>query len=413
MEEPLKRSDLLGVYKRYISVIAPRGNLESSFFDLAAALNAIVIETGAEGDVKDTYSYILAALARIRYFVTEDADVRRLHDYLISVRSKGYPAPNQDIRKIQRVFKILSDVPESEFPAKKILGCLYFDQLPTPIVVSELKNKLPDVFTKTETILRIFTSLAEIDFMLGIMQKGKIETPKEFDGKACDAAKARIESVTKCIGVSTVNLKADMFRVALVEKESAWTEDPNDGKLADIIGNQVEILQALLYAEEEGDYDSLEEKYNAEELTKMYSVKCEECGKESMVETEYQGVVEVAQRSMGAESTHLWSGDADCPYCKNGLHVEYTRWEYPQNWPNYEELEAEGGSIVQEKSRDRVNRLLTSQVTEKQIVNVFERLKTVRQLHEEESKTDNVMDQLVDDPEFKEFLRFKLKTLGL
>jgi hypothetical protein len=38
-------------------------------------------------------------------------------------------------------------------------------------------------------------------------------------------------------------------------------------------------------------------------------------------------------------------------------------------------------------------------------------VKTAMQLHEEESKTDEVMDWLVDDPEFKQVLRSKLKTL--
>jgi hypothetical protein len=34
------------------------------------------------------------------------------------------------------------------------------------------------------------------------------------------------------------------------------------------------------------------------------------------------------------------------------------------------------------------------------------------QLHEEESKTDNIMDLLVEDPEFKEFLLSKLKGIA-
>jgi hypothetical protein len=33
------------------------------------------------------------------------------------------------------------------------------------------------------------------------------------------------------------------------------------------------------------------------------------------------------------------------------------------------------------------------------------------QLHEEESKTDSIMDRLVEDSEFKEFLLAKLKAI--
>jgi ribosomal protein L40E len=40
-------------------------------------------------------------------------------------------------------------------------------------------------------------------------------------------------------------------------------------------------------------------------------------------------------------------------------------------------------------------------------------VKTAMQLHEEEMKTDNVMDWLVDDPEFKGLLRSKLKTMAM
>jgi ribosomal protein L40E len=40
-------------------------------------------------------------------------------------------------------------------------------------------------------------------------------------------------------------------------------------------------------------------------------------------------------------------------------------------------------------------------------------VKTAMQLHEEESKTDNIMDRLVEDPEFKELLRVKLKTMAM
>ena len=39
-------------------------------------------------------------------------------------------------------------------------------------------------------------------------------------------------------------------------------------------------------------------------------------------------------------------------------------------------------------------------------------VKTAIQLHDEESKTDNVMDWLVDDPEFREVLRSRIKVMA-
>jgi hypothetical protein len=40
-------------------------------------------------------------------------------------------------------------------------------------------------------------------------------------------------------------------------------------------------------------------------------------------------------------------------------------------------------------------------------------VKTATLLHEEESKTDNVMDWLVVDPEFREFVRSKLRAIAM
>jgi hypothetical protein len=34
-------------------------------------------------------------------------------------------------------------------------------------------------------------------------------------------------------------------------------------------------------------------------------------------------------------------------------------------------------------------------------------------LHDEESKTDDIMDRLVDDPEFKQVLRSKMKAIAI
>ncbi|MGA3108383.1 MAG: hypothetical protein ABSD99_02855 [Candidatus Bathyarchaeia archaeon] len=40
-------------------------------------------------------------------------------------------------------------------------------------------------------------------------------------------------------------------------------------------------------------------------------------------------------------------------------------------------------------------------------------VKSAMQLHEEESKTDDVMDWLVDDPEFRQLLRSKLRAMAM
>lgn len=357
-----RRTELVELYKRYISIVAPKENLESCFFDLAAATNAIVVETGAEGDVKDTYSYILAALAHVRYFITQDKDIRRLYAYLIAAHSKVYSPGFYDIEKIGDAFGTLSKTSHNDFPLTEILDRLYRGPLPTPISLLDLKNALADVLTKTETMLAMFTSLSRLNLIIKWMEERHMETSRPVDAGIYDAAKERIESVAKSVGISTHNMEAEILRVGLIEKESAWTEDSNDMKLAVEVAQELEILQETFYAKGEKEYSNLEEEYRAEELTKSFLVKCDKCESESEVESEYQGVVEVEQRSMGPELTHAWLGDANCPDCDNDLHVEYTRWEYPANWIDFDELEAEGGSIVKEKPWDPLQSTLDKQI---------------------------------------------------
>ena len=333
---------------------------ESCFFDLAAAINARLAETGGAGDVKDTYSYILAALTHVRYFITEDKDLRRLYAYLTQIQSKGYYEIQKEIRRVRDVFETMSNSSESIFPIGKILERLFWGQIPTPVSILDAKNAIAEVLTKTETMLALGRSLARIDSALASMQSGNIEIPNWFNGKATDAARTRIESVATAVGVDAKNLTVDTFRAALVEKESAWTEDATDKELINTLGIYLEWFQEYLYVEEEEDYASLEDRYRAEELTKIFLVKCEECETKSEVETEYEGVVETEQRAMGTEYTHLWAGDADCPHCKNGLHVEYTRYEYPMGWMNFDDLEADGCEILEKPPPDKSQRTIDS-----------------------------------------------------
>jgi len=351
-----RKVELAELYRRYISVVEPKDNLETCFFNLAAAIDAALVETtGEAGDIKDTYSYMLASLAHIRYFVTEDSDIRRLYSYLAAVRIDGYKAIEGHIRTVRKAFGTLckSKFSEDVFPIGNILERLYWGPIPTPISVVELKNALADVLTKTETILVMQESLSRIDSILATLRDSETERPKEFDETPCSAARNRVESVAKCIGLPPENGNIEMFRVGLVEKESSWAEDQDDKKLSDALAVQLEILEHFLLADEDEGYDTLEERYNAEEFTKVYLVKCDDCEKESDVEAYYQGVTLVEPREMGPQSTHEWEGDVDCPNCKNELHVEYTRWEYPMNWFNDDELETDGCSLVPEKRRDR------------------------------------------------------------
>lgn len=56
-----KKRDLLEIYKRNIVVVSPKSYFETCFMDLAAAIGSRMVHTKCgNGDVKDTYSFLLA-----------------------------------------------------------------------------------------------------------------------------------------------------------------------------------------------------------------------------------------------------------------------------------------------------------------------------------------------------------------
>lgn len=58
-------------------------------------------------------------------------------------------------------------------------------------------------------------------------------------------------------------------------------------------------------------------------------------------------VVDAEERQMGPESHHLSEFDFECRNCNAEINVKYSVWEYPSGSYNNEEIEVEGGRVVQ------------------------------------------------------------------
>lgn len=341
-----KREDLLDLYLRNIVVISPKKNLETCFLDLSAAINCHVInETGEQADLKDTFSYLLAALAGVKFFVTEDKDLRRVYRYFTAMYKKTLELRHKEVQKIMQVYGRLSK--EDDFPVKAILDYLFFgdvDVLPIPISLSKLESSLPLVLDKFETILLIFDSLQEINWLIESLS----ELPDDFDGDIIEMGNHRIFEVASSVGFNKTDpIDKCSLKVKLIEEEAIWSEESYDKQIAEELTTELTKLHVMLYEQDvEPEYSTMEEQFAAEEPSKQFDVKCNECGENIPMEANYNGVVLVEQRNMGPEFYHEWTTEEHCPKCNNPIKITHELWEYPQFWFNGEDTECEGGTLV-------------------------------------------------------------------
>ena len=340
-----KNKELAEIYKKYIGVIYPARSFQPCFFHLAAAINACIVETGQAGDIKDTYSYTLAALAGIRYYVTRDKDVVRVYKYLSHLRKRDFSEQIRQINKIKNIYRSLCHADEETFPIDDVLGFILIglSQLPVPVSIEHLGDSLPAVLDKVETILWMFRTLKEINQLKSLSP----ELPPEWNGKIVAQAKSRIEKIA--VSVALRNLEetdAPSFHIKLVEKGNKWKTELTDPDLASALSEQLNVFWAHVHEEEETMYRDLEEQFHVEEIEKDFLVQCNNCGKEIEVVTYYDGVVGGTPREMGAELYHKWSNEFPCPTCGETIGVSFWCYEYPAFCINYEDIECFNCEIV-------------------------------------------------------------------
>jgi hypothetical protein len=335
---------LIEVYKEHIIFLSPAGN-DNEFFKVSAAVNSRLSESGKTGDIKDTYSYLLSLAGNIRYFVTEDHDLRPVYDYFKDLQAKGWSEKQVEIRKIKAIVKILSsgsNTEQSERLVESLFSSIYY--LPMPISLKDLEEKLPDVLDRSEIILWMDRTLRDIDSL----QEYKSKILYGWDEAVVSYCKGRINEITKALGcISEGGSQNKDFSLELVEKSSKWKKNIADVKMADKLSEQLGILQELAYKEEfDPGYASLEDELAAEESEKEFEVKCDNCETIFDVVAYYDGIVESSEREMGAECCHQWSGDYECPGCGESISVRYELWEYPIGARGVEETDCDGCEII-------------------------------------------------------------------
>jgi hypothetical protein len=335
-------------------VVSPKEHIEKCFMDLAAAIGSMMVQTKCgNGDIKDTYSYILSVLARVNFFVTEDKDIKRLYQYFSIVKNKSFRERTLEIQQIKEFYQELNA--NKEFPLEKVLNFLFSENdknLTVPISILQLKNALPQVLDKFDNVIWIYRSIAEIQFLRTLVNK----LPNDWDYTIIDKAKKRIGQIAKSVGVESGDkIDESSLKTKLIERENNWSQEAEDEDLGFSLDSQFNILHKIIYQEEIADtheYDSLEEYFTLEE-TKTFNVKCQKCDHEFEIVINYNGVTDIYEREMGPENSHEWSGEEECPNCGSEVSLIYELYEYPIGTENDEDTECDGCTIVPEKPPEK------------------------------------------------------------
>lgn len=352
-----KKANLLEIYKRYFVVITPKEKFETNIFDLASAINSCMNQYSDDGcgDIKDSYSYLLAVLAKVGFFVTEDKHLDMIYRYLGLIRKKDVMEKNQEILKIKAIYESINGENDSKFPILEILQYLFSDTsfLTVPVSLLELKNNLPEVLDKYDSILWIMRSVGEIEWLKTIV--GKL--PQELDHNVLTEAKKRIAEVSQSVGFKNEDeIDEYTFKSRIIEKESDWFVRPTDEDLGYSLDSQLSILHEALFreeAEDQKEYADLEEYYFDKEDPKTFKVKCQNCSSEFELETCYMGVTETYERNMGTESFHEWTSEDTCPNCDNEVTIHHEVFEYPLFIEEDEETECTGCDLLPEKAPEK------------------------------------------------------------
>ena len=190
-----KKINLLEIYKRHIVMIAPKEAFETNFLNLASAINSCMnqFDDSGCGDIKDSYSYLLAVLAKVGFFVTEDKHVDMIYRYISLIRKTNPIQKNKELLKIKETYDALSSKGGMEFPVEDIIDYLFAEKsfITVPVSLLELKNNLPQVFDKYDTILWIMRSADEIEWLKTIIG----QMPEEWDYNILKKAKERIREI--------------------------------------------------------------------------------------------------------------------------------------------------------------------------------------------------------------------------
>ncbi|MDR2204509.1 MAG: hypothetical protein LBE76_09525 [Nitrososphaerota archaeon] len=335
------KSTVFENYTKYLITIDNNDNMDI-FFTVAAAINACIHETGKNGDVKDTYSYLLAIAGNIRYFATQDRDILPVYDYLNNkIVKQNRDGKIEEINKIKKQIKLLAKGPKA-LRAEKMVDCLFLNTLPTftlPISLFETDEKIYCIFERSEVILWMYRSLKSIENTEYLLKIDK------WDYGVIDKCVQRVQKLAKQVNcISGVDIDENNFQLYLFKNSAQWQKKVDDKKLTKKLNAQLVLLQKTMAVENYG-YIS-EDEIDKKESEKSFDVKCDTCGNVFEIITVYEGPVESHERAMGAERRHKWTDEVECPKCEEYAGIEYFIWEYPEGSREYTNVQCNNCEVT-------------------------------------------------------------------
>ncbi len=334
---PEKKS-LVSKYSRYMFQIGSKRCFESYFLDLSSIINLQAKETGYKVDLLDTYSYIVACLTGINYFISADSDVKGIFNYITDIKNKTHVEKIKEIKKLMKSNEALFCISERAFPIKKIIEFLFLSSfsLTIPINIKDMIGNLPKASEKASSVIRLCNMINEIEENFDLIdndERSLIQKAQELIHKICEEIDSDVQKLGERISIPNLH-------VHLIEKDTMWHIPEELDKFSDDLLIILGKIEDQLYTdEEEQDYKDLEEYFNDSLFTLQPIVKCK-CGNEFEDWIYYGGVVAKETREMGAESLHVWNNEVECPACKEEETVEVQLWEYPWGTLNSTDFES-------------------------------------------------------------------------
>jgi len=337
---------LVHLYNKHLFRVGSNRQFEPFFLDLASLLNLAAKEKNrnARVDLLDTYSYIIANLAGIDYFITENGDLKGIFEYINDLRKSSHLDQVNEIKRIMNLNNDLFGIKEEDFPIKKILEHLFSSKikLTLPINIKDITDSLTKVSEKADSVIALCEMLNEIEEY----EKKLNQHHKEILIKAREI----INTLCESIGLDKPQEQIDVAKLAinLIEKDALWKKPDELEKIHSCVFQVLEYVYEQMHEEYEEEYRDLGEYFS--DMLSSLKIKCKcQCGHEFEAWVEYDGVVAKEEREMGAELYHLWQNEVKCQRCGEFLTIKIFLYEYPEGCLNYVDVESESGCEILNK----------------------------------------------------------------
>ena len=322
------KMDLLPYYKKYFAAIGSKRDNESYFLDLSNLLTLRANSNGFKADSSDTYSFIIASLANIEYFISEDNDLKGIFQYFTHFRKGDQATLKKEVDIVVKMSEELFDVKQEIFPIRKIVESLFKTGFLTcPVSLKDVTKDLPEINEKTNVVTNFCNIINQI---LSCKNKSILEDRTKILDKALNL----VADISRQMGINLPKnqdlIDVPEFLMMLIEKECLW-KLPEDIRKTET--KLLNLLDNIYKKEEESSGDTWEEIFSNSVPDLEIEAKCD-CGHEFSESIFYEGIVSSDERAMGDELLHVWNNSFKCPECNKEITVELSVWEYPEGLLN-------------------------------------------------------------------------------